>query len=189
MVEWRCFLALELGAHYREELTSLIQGMRGALREAKWVDPASAHLTLHFFGSIDPAAVKSFSAELEPALKRLAPFDLLLKGVGCFPSETAARVLWTGIEGDLARLNRLKESVDETLRRLDLKIEDRTFKPHLTLARLRHPQAAVRALRAGSDFVTESKYRADHAVLFRSELRPTGAHYIPLRHFPFQATA
>jgi 2'-5' RNA ligase len=190
MDDIRCFLALELGAFFTEELQVLIQKMKNnAPSGAKWVEPAAAHLTLHFFGSLDRESVDSVIAEFGPRLTACRPFDLYLKGTGCFPNARAPRVLWAGIEGDLGRLSDLKATVDEAVKTLGLQAEEREFKPHLTLARLRNPAPAGDTLRAGTGFLTRRAYRVDHATLFRSDLQSSGPRYTPLCRFDFEKSA
>ncbi|MGH3415061.1 MAG: 2'-5' RNA ligase family protein, partial [Actinocrinis sp.] len=47
--------------------------------------------------------------------------------------------LWTGVQGERDRLGRLAESVNSVARRCHIKVDERPFRPHLTLARVREP--------------------------------------------------
>jgi 2'-5' RNA ligase len=59
--------------------------------------------------------------------------ELALAGGGHF----GGRTLWTGVQGDRDRLGRLAESVNSVARRCHIKVDERPFRPHLTLARVR----------------------------------------------------
>jgi 2'-5' RNA ligase len=65
---------------------------------------------------------------------------LQVAGAGCFPRRpNAARVLWAGIEGDVAELTRLADRCVAAGRRTGIAMQRRTFAAHLTLARARVP--------------------------------------------------
>jgi 2'-5' RNA ligase len=58
---------------------------------------------------------------------------LALRGGGHFDE----RVLWTGIDGDLAGLHALATEVRELVKESGVALEERPLRPHLTLARAR----------------------------------------------------
>jgi 2'-5' RNA ligase len=55
-------------------------------------------------------------------------------------------VLWAGIQGDRDRLGRLSETVAAAARRCRVRVDERPFRPHVTLARARgtHPRPDLR---------------------------------------------
>jgi RNA 2',3'-cyclic 3'-phosphodiesterase len=75
------------------------------------------------------------------AARRHTQLSLCLAGAGAFPIATRARVLWTGIKGDLEGLGRLADSVAAGARKAGAPPADsrRGYQPHLTLARCRAP--------------------------------------------------
>lgn len=67
---------------------------------------------------------------------------LLLTGGGRFGSVRRPQVAWTGLDGDVAALTSLAERLAAIARALRLEVEERPFRPHLTLGRWRPGQPA-----------------------------------------------
>ena len=147
----RTFVAIELPAEVRAAIAAAQAELRGALGDragsVRWVNPAGAHLTLKFLGDTPESAVPGVEAALRAALAGTAAFDLRTGALGCFPSGRAPRVLWLGLDGDLAPLTAARDAVEAAIAPLGWPTEARPFSPHLTLGRLR-PEASP-AERAG----------------------------------------
>lgn len=113
----------------RAALTTLPHG-DPALR---WSRPETWHVTLAFFGEVAEDTLDELKDRLGRAAARNTPMELALAGGGHF----GGRTLWTGVQGDRDRLGRLAESVNSVARRCHIKVDERPFRPHLTLARVR----------------------------------------------------
>lgn len=113
----------------RAALTTLPHG-DPALR---WCRPETWHVTLAFLGDVPEDALDDLKERLGRAAARNTPMELALAGGGHF----GGRTLWTGVQGDRDRLGRLAESVNSVARRCHIKVDERPFRPHLTLARVR----------------------------------------------------
>src|SRR5205085_1665352 len=68
-------------------------------------------------------------------------FDLEFSGVGAFGEGPDLSVLWAGV-AESEPLRRLAKACEGAARRAGLKPEPRHYRPHLTLAYLRHPDPA-----------------------------------------------
>ena len=69
-------------------------------------------------------------------LVRSAPaMSLRLAGAGRFGPLRRPQVLWAGLDGDVQPLVGLAVRLASAARGLDLPVEDRPFRPHLTLGR------------------------------------------------------
>jgi 2'-5' RNA ligase len=82
-------------------------------------------------------------------------------------------------------MRRLAAAIDTALEPLGFPPENRPFRGHVTLARVRSPRGLdrlARALEAAAE-TRMGEWTADDVVLYRSRLRPTGAIYEPLAHF------
>ncbi len=181
----RCFIAVELPQSIKEELSSYILRLKQINRNIKWVNPHSIHVTLKFFGEIEPYEVEKVGGELQNCKGIVNPFALKITGSGAFPNERRPRVFWLGLQQDERRsLFRLHEWIDEQLEPLGFEKEKRRFSPHLTLGRVKHPD----------DFSNVFEYLKEHPfepatltveeiVFMRSELKPTGAEYTPIQKF------
>ena len=76
-----------------------------------------------------------------PAVAAAPAIQLRLAGGGRFGSRRRPQVAWTGLDGDIAPLVELAARLARVARALRLEVEERPFRPHLTLGRWRpgHP--------------------------------------------------
>ena len=107
------------------------------------------HVTLAFLGDVADSGVAELDDRLARAAGRSSRFDAALARGGSFGSARRARVLWVGVAGERATLARLTDRVTAAVRRTGIELEDRRFRPHVTLARSRDRFGAdATALRA-----------------------------------------
>ncbi len=128
----RLFLALDIDDAIRERITRFVDGVRNFAPDVRWAKPESLHVTLKFIGEQPEAAldrIKQAMAEV-----KVAAAEIHFCGYGFFPTITAARVFWIGMESG-PRLQALAATIDDTMPALGIPKEDRAFSPHLTLAR------------------------------------------------------
>ena len=134
----RVFVAVELSEEARAALASVIDALKAAdVRAIRTVRPDGIHLTLQFLGDIDASLIPNMIDALSDAVRGHEPFSVGLSDMGVFPNRSRARVLWAGVNGDMADLKSLQQKVERSLGGLGFKADGRGFNPHLTLARLR----------------------------------------------------
>ncbi|MGH8826165.1 MAG: RNA 2',3'-cyclic phosphodiesterase [Jiangellaceae bacterium] len=98
----------------------------------RWAALDSWHLTLAFYGEVDPDAVPELTRRLTRAAARSMPMALRLAAAGRF----GRGVLWMGVLGDTGPLRRLAASAAAAGRRLGVEVEEgHGYRPHITLAR------------------------------------------------------
>ena len=184
--EIRSFIAIELPEEVREGLARLRSELeRDEHRFVKWVDPGGIHLTLKFLGNIPFKQVTEITKAIEEAAQGISPFHLEISGIGAFPNLRQVRVLWVGISGEVDKLSMLQQNMDSALAALGFAKEERSFVPHLTLARIRQG-ASPSERRSFGDLVGstifEDKYhiKVNAISLMKSQLTPAGAIYTRL---------
>jgi 2'-5' RNA ligase len=184
--EIRSFIAIELPEEVREGLARLRSELeRDEHRFVKWVDPGGIHLTLKFLGNIPFKQVTEITKAIEEAAQGISPFHLEISGIGAFPNLKQVRVLWVGISGEVDKLSMLQQNMDSALAALGFAKEERSFVPHLTLARIRQG-ASPSERRSFGDLVGstifEDKYhiKVNAISLMKSQLTPAGAIYTRL---------
>ena len=143
----------------------------------RWVRPAGIHLTLRFLGDAPAEQVAAVRAGLDQAAVQCAPFELHLKNLGCFPNLRRPRVIWVGLEDPEERLGELQKAVEEQVRSLGWEPEERTFRPHLTLGRVRQRPPEDTWVQQPPDL----GFRAEAIELIQSHLKPSGAEYTTLQ--------
>jgi len=179
----RSFIAIKLPEEAKKGLTRLRKELeRDEHRFVKWVDPGGIHLTLKFLGNIPSKRITEITGAIEEAAQGISPFHLEISGLGAFPSLRQARVLWVGIGGEVDKLSRLQQNIDSVLAVLGFANEERSFVPHLTLARIRQGASPPERRSFGElvgSAVFEDKYhiKVEAISLMRSQLTPAGAIY------------
>jgi 2'-5' RNA ligase len=174
----RTFIAIPLPAECQSMLDRMQKELQPCGAEVGWVAIPSIHLTLKFLGEVDPEIIPKLAQSLETASISERPFELTLRNLGCFPNPGNPRVIWCGIDGATDALLRLQRNVEATCEQLGFPPENRDFKPHLTLGRVkgkRNLQPLVDCIKIGSGL--ESCFKADRVNIYRSTLKPQGAVY------------
>ncbi len=138
-------MAVDPPAPAREHLGAALAGLRGAPGEPRWTAPERWHLTLLFLGAVPDRQVPDLVAALGPEVAAGAPRRLGLAGAGRFGSARRPQVAWIGLDGEVPALADLARRLAAQARRLRLEVEDRPFRPHLTVGRWRpgHPADGV----------------------------------------------
>jgi len=179
----RAFIAVDLNDSLRRALAEVRDTFPLRDRCIRWVAPGSIHLTLKFLGEIDLEAVPLINEAMERVCAWHAPTSFLVRGFGCFPSARNPRIFWTGIESADLTLRGLQQDLEAELEKIGFKQERRAFKPHLTLARIRGPLPRWSLDELQQDLVL-GEQDVGEIILFQSELKPTGAIYVPLAKVP-----
>ena len=178
MSKIRAFIALELSDEARAVLAAVSEALAQEVTAGavKWVQPERMHLTLRFLGNTALERVDDVAAALDGVAARHEPFGLTLDALGCFPYERKPRVIWVGVQGDIARAEALQASLDDALQGLGWEPEGKPFRPHVTLGRVKEQQAKIRL--PWGNGVAPARTQISDVVLFESQLRRDGPRYI-----------
>lgn len=158
MMSFRAFIAAEVSPS--DELRSLLQELGQIGPGLKPVEVENVHVTLKFLGDTEDSLVPSIVKVMESAALDIAPFTIALKGTGYFPPRGPARTIWVGMEG-AEPLGTISSRLDQGLAGLGFVPEERPFRPHLTVARVKDNRAA---------FAGESAAKRHRDGLFGSQL-------------------
>jgi 2'-5' RNA ligase len=182
----RLFVALELPTAVRD-------GVEAWGREAladpalRRMSTASLHITLVFLGYRPEKEIGRIGAVVE-GLESPAPADIRLGDPEQRPPRGKARLFALPVDspGTLS----LQAELEQRLAAERLyEPEKRPFWPHLTVARVRpEGKGSKRPMRVAEgpgplpEGVRERTFGSVRVSLYRSELKPQGAHYTPLAH-------
>jgi len=184
--EWRIFCAVELPDEIRDRLHDHAKRVREAVPEAgaSWSRPENVHLTLKFFGNVPTEKLPLISDAASRAAKNHPPFQIAIGGTGVFPKPSRAQVLWIGVDDPSGRLSALQMRLEEEFAAEGFPKEDRAYRPHLTIARLRKPEGARRLAETHlQTSFKKTQITVSEFVVFRSELSSKGSRYTAIsRH-------
>jgi 2'-5' RNA ligase len=151
-----------------------------------WVPAERAHITVRFIGHVDEVKANDIAAVLKAPLETAA-FDLVIGGVGAFPPGGAPRVIWAGLGDGVPALIDVEQEVSGRLEACAIDREERAYRPHVTLARVR--EAAGLRTRVLLEGLTERAFGTTHVdaiTLFESRLSPKGPTYVALQRTPLR---
>ena len=175
----RLFVALPIPDHVSQELLLLQGGVPGA----RWQNRGQLHLTLRFIGEVDGRDAHA----IEDALAGIdAPaFELQFHGVGQFGNKQP-HSLWAAVRAnDL--LDHLARKVDTAIRRVGQPQDAHKFTPHVTLARLKHPDLdKVREWLVEHALSTSAEFTVDSFCLYSSKLTSDGSVYRIEQEYPLR---
>lgn len=177
----RAFLAIDLPASLRPVLSRAQEELKKSGADVKWVPPGNIHLTLKFFGNIPEDQVEAIAQAARSVAAAQAPFALMITDAGAFPSPKNPRVVWLGVEGDLAVIRDFHRRLEAAFAPLGFAPEDRPFSPHLTLGRVKSPAGRPELTRRLVTLPSPdcTPFKVSEVILFRSNLSPKGPRISP----------
>lgn len=177
----RTFIALDLSADTKKELSRIINVMRSAHASVKWVSPKTAHLTLKFLGEVPEDQLEFLSDTLQSSVSTVKPFNFTMDGLGAFPGWGFTKILWAGIGEGSEEVKKLASCVNDSLSSKGFKSAEQEFRPHLTFGRLKMPRNKhkLKAL-AEETVVNPAVSHISKVTLFKSVLTPEGAVHTPI---------
>lgn len=149
-----------------------------------WVDSENMHLTLFFLGDTSDNQITEICKKLKEVLKDTKSFTFSLKGLGVFKNIHDPKVVWLGVE-NADKLRGIKKIIDKELVKFDFQVEDREFRPHLTLGRIKNLKQKTEL----NDFIEKyedyqfQEIRVDEITFYESVLTPRGPIYKEIEKF------
>lgn len=127
----RLFIALNLSNLDKDQVNEIKDILKTNSNQGKFVNKEHMHITVEFLGEISEERVdliKNLMNEIE-----FEAFKLKLNRIGYF-KRREGNIYWLGIEKN-QNLTKIHDVLHKSLKEEGFKIEDRDFKPHLTLGR------------------------------------------------------
>lgn len=177
----RLFTAIEVPEEVRRRLALI----RAPFPGARWIAPEDMHVTLRFFGDIDGRTADEVADFLGGILAR--PFWMTIEELGAFGGRDP-HTLWAGVKRD-RDLETLHYAHERAARDAGLPPETRTFRPHVTLARLRgvREQAVATFLQHNGGLRAEP-FLVTRFVLLSARPGVGGGPYAVEAAYPFAGT-
>lgn len=132
----RLFIAIDLPQNTIQVLLKLQTLIEHETKiDARFVPPEQLHLTLAFLGDCSQEQLVQIKAALHTL--NLESFRLCLHECGVFPDFKQPRVCWASVLN--GAVHHLASSIKKVISPI-VKLEEREFKPHITLARIKKVQ-------------------------------------------------
>jgi 2'-5' RNA ligase len=175
----RAFTAIDIPKEIKARINDASKQLR-SIDGARLVDEDSMHITLHFLGEISDAQADHLKEAM--ASIDFAPFEISIKGIGFFEPERP-RVVFAGLEKGAEEVKRLYALLYDPIIKLGIRLEEREYIPHLTIARLKF--AGTHSARLLERFAEEHKeefgsFECKSVALKRSDFTSGGVKHTTL---------
>jgi len=187
----RAFIAIKLDSAILEKVAFVCEQIQKKVtsRSIRWVKTNQIHLTLRFLGDVPNTQIPFLLEKLKPISKEIAAFKLGLGALGSFPEYRNPRIIWIGLKGDLSSLSQVYQRVAELSAGFGAHAEDKAFKPHLTLARIKEA-SKMEGQNIGESLqncpmTATGEWLVERFFLMQSVLTPQGPAYTELGCIPF----
>ncbi|MCX7611458.1 MAG: RNA 2',3'-cyclic phosphodiesterase [Ignavibacterium sp.] len=176
----RTFIALDIPDFVKEKIFNLIYNYSEA-KLFRWEPKEKIHLTLKFIGDIEIDIVPEILKSLN-FLNEINSQMLILKNFGMFYHKNEPKIFWAGLNVS-DELIEIVKKIEDVLFDFGIEKEKRSFKPHLTLLRVKNKR--------NTDFLEKLKelnfesidFESDKIIFYQSELLPAGSVYKKIHKF------
>lgn len=132
--EWisiRLFIALNFKDEVKAQITDVINKMKSNSIQGKFVNEENMHLTVEFLGEIENTRIDLIKEVMDKLDYK--KFTLSLTKIGYF-KKSEGNIYWLGIDENDILIN-LYNKLHQGLLDKGFKLEDRPYRPHITLGR------------------------------------------------------
>lgn len=182
-------MRLFIGIDLPEELRLAIYQFQSELRQlgvrGSWKVPKNLHITLEFLGELEPHTILPLQKALVKVAAHHLPFSLSIGGLGVFPSWKRPHTLWTAVSSGFDALHKVRDELHQELTHQGFVLENRPFKPHLTLAS--RPELDAQAVSTVAKKVLGT-FQVTELILFESKAIRGQRVYTALFRAPLQTS-
>jgi len=127
----RLFIAINFDGQVKSNIDNIIKIIEKYANQGRFVKKEHLHLTLEFLGEIAEERVEDITSAME--VLNSAPFTISLSSIGFFKGRDG-HIYWLGITENKDLMDMQEELHDLLLERA-FKLENRKYKPHVTIGR------------------------------------------------------
>lgn len=131
MIKLRLFIAINFNEDTKNKILNIMDTIIEYSNQGKFVSKEHMHLTLEFLGEISEDRVKDIISAMENL--NANPFTISLSHLGYFKGR-GGNIYWFGINENKDLMS-LQGKIHGLLLEKGFKLEDRDYKPHLTIGR------------------------------------------------------
>jgi RNA 2',3'-cyclic 3'-phosphodiesterase len=177
----RLFIALKIPVEIKEQIITLRKTVYDTPGKMRWETIDKMHLTLKFIGDVPEDKVEDIKESLG-FIEDYEKFKCIFTGFGVFSSHGRPKILWADFKSD-NNLIELASRLNEHFKNFSIPAEERRYKAHLTLLRIKDKVDKKFVERFNNYRVNEIPFVVDEAALIKSELLPSGSVYTELKNF------
>ena len=189
----RLFLAIALPENARSRMVERIRTISDRSVKVRWVPAENIHITLKFFGEASAERKATIVSTMERVAAKIQPFEKSITGVKIVRRGRRPQMVWATVADDDGQLQRLHGRTERLLEHDGFAREERSFSPHITLARVRDritrwEQNLLEDWATAQRDMPVVPFQVAEVLLMKSELKPQGAEYTVCKRFGLQGT-
>jgi len=178
MASIRTFIAVETPESIRKDMSTLQAQLKKSNADVRWEHEEKFHATVKFLGEVDEKILPSVIGKIEEVVRRHRQCEVVFETLGCFPNVKNPRVIWIGCTDQSGELGILKSVLDKELQSFGFEIEQRPFKPHITLGRVKESRRNRDLISLIENLTFEPhESSVTDVVVMKSVLKPQGSEY------------
>ncbi len=127
----KIFISINLSERAKKRLIKAIEPWEDL--PVKWTREENLHITLAFLGHVSDESIPEICEKVRTASQKSEIFDINFDRIVIAPSEADQKMIWLSGEAD----DNLRDLVNNIEKELDLSSGKKSFRPHVTLGRLR----------------------------------------------------
>ena len=183
---FRGFIAAKIDSN--KKIESFIGELNSSEAKIKTVEPNNLHITLKFLGDTPVSKQDDIVSALRDVCDGISSFDISVEGVGVFPKREYVKVVWVGVDEEEKKLEQIALSIETQMRSLGFDSENRKFRSHVTVGRVKFVKDKRSFLRVIDSFsdVFFCNQRISHILLMKSTLTPNGPVYEIVEKIPLK---
>jgi len=176
----RLFVALKIPDEVKEKIFSYLETVSN-FSDFRWEPKEKIHLTIKFIGDVREELLPKIINEID-VVKTFSSFYCEISRFGFFFRNNEAKILWCNLNTDETIIS-LVADLNDRLKKFDIAAEQRKFKGHLTLLRIKK-NVDEKFIRELKEFKFDPiKFSANQVALIQSYLKPSGSAYKILKNY------
>jgi RNA 2',3'-cyclic 3'-phosphodiesterase len=177
----RTFIAFDTPPTLKAEICRIQSALKECRADVRWESENKFHVTIKFLGDVEEMILPEIISNVKTITEQYYQFPIIYQNVGAFPNNKRPRVLWVGCTNTDQQLLRMKEQLDQSLKKFGFEIEDRQFHPHVTLGRVKSPSGLKNLIQTLENITFEPRQVSIADILVvKSILKPSGSEYSTL---------
>ncbi len=177
----RLFAALEIPAYVKDRIEELRKEVTGENTDFNWESSGKLHLTLKFIGEVKDELLEPIT-EILSFVEQYSAINCSLTRFGFFFKHGFPQILWIGLWVEMNLFN-IVEQINEKLSKFGIAVDERKYKPHLTLLRIKKRFPEQWVAKFNSFIIPEINFNSDSILLVKSELLPGSSKYTVIKKF------
>jgi len=195
----RIFLAINLPQETKSQFLKVVSRLKEELQKSgdfgktiRWIPAPNLHLTLLFLGRLNQVQLNDLILCVKDLSQKYQSFELQFeKIIWAPPEQKIPRLIWAEVKEN-KKLEKLAEDLKESVFKLPsfkyLPQEERSFKPHLTLARINQWEFKRKIENDLLEIKKEIEiaFKVKSFEIMESKLKRSGAEYQIIQSFNFK---